>query len=32
MVALGSQRVSSVLYAKAKEIYDSGKLGGKSSR
>src|ERR1700731_1206755 len=27
MVAVGSQRVSSVLYAKAKEIYDSGKLG-----
>jgi predicted dehydrogenase len=27
MVAIGSQRVSSVLYAKAKEIYDSGKLG-----
>ncbi|HEV2399487.1 MAG TPA: Gfo/Idh/MocA family oxidoreductase [Candidatus Sulfotelmatobacter sp.] len=27
MIAVGSQRVSSVLYAKAKEIYDSGKLG-----
>ena len=27
MVAIGSQRVSSVLYAKAKDIYDSGKLG-----
>jgi len=27
MVAVGSQRVSSVLYAKAKEIWDSGKLG-----
>jgi predicted dehydrogenase len=27
MVCVGSQRVSSVLYAKAKEIYDSGKLG-----
>ena len=27
VVAVGSQRVSSVLYAKAKEIYDSGKLG-----
>jgi predicted dehydrogenase len=27
MIAIGSQRVSSVLYAKAKEIYDSGKLG-----
>ena len=27
MVAIGSQRVSSILYAKAKEIYDSGKLG-----
>ena len=27
MVEVGSQRVSSVLYAKAKEIYDSGKLG-----
>jgi len=27
MVAVGSQRVSSVLYAKAKDIYDSGKLG-----
>jgi predicted dehydrogenase len=27
MVAVGSQRVSSLLYAKAKEIYDSGKLG-----
>jgi predicted dehydrogenase len=27
MVQIGSQRVSSVLYAKAKEIYDSGKLG-----
>ena len=27
IVAVGSQRVSSVLYAKAKEIYDSGKLG-----
>ncbi len=27
MVAVGSQRVSSILYAKAKEIYDSGKLG-----
>ncbi len=26
MVAVGSQRVSSVLYAKAKEIFDSGKL------
>jgi len=24
---IGSQRVSSILYAKAKEIYDSGKLG-----
>ena len=27
MVCVGSQRVSSILYAKAKEIYDSGKLG-----
>jgi predicted dehydrogenase len=27
MVAVGSQRVSSILYAKAKEIFDSGKLG-----
>src|SRR5882672_6841974 len=27
MVNIGSQRVSSILYAKAKEIYDSGKLG-----
>jgi len=27
MVQAGSQRVSSILYAKAKEIYDSGKLG-----
>lgn len=27
MVCVGSQRVSSVLYAKAKQIYDSGKLG-----
>jgi len=27
MVAIGSQRVSSILYAKAKEIYNSGKLG-----
>jgi predicted dehydrogenase len=27
IVQIGSQRVSSVLYAKAKEIYDSGKLG-----
>ena len=27
MIAVGSQRVSSVLYAKAKEIWDSGKLG-----
>jgi predicted dehydrogenase len=27
VVQIGSQRVSSVLYAKAKEIYDSGKLG-----
>jgi predicted dehydrogenase len=27
IVQVGSQRVSSVLYAKAKEIYDSGKLG-----
>ena len=27
MVCIGSQRVSSVLYAKAKEIYDSGRLG-----
>jgi predicted dehydrogenase len=27
IIAVGSQRVSSVLYAKAKEIYDSGKLG-----
>ncbi|MBZ5689241.1 MAG: Gfo/Idh/MocA family oxidoreductase [Acidobacteriia bacterium] len=27
MVAIGSQRVSSVLYAKAKEIFDSGKMG-----
>jgi len=27
MVAVGSQRVSSILYAKAKDIYDSGKLG-----
>jgi predicted dehydrogenase len=26
-VQVGSQRVSSILYAKAKEIYDSGKLG-----
>ncbi len=27
MVQIGSQRVSSILYAKAKEIYDSGRLG-----
>jgi predicted dehydrogenase len=27
IVQIGSQRVSSILYAKAKEIYDSGKLG-----
>jgi predicted dehydrogenase len=27
ILQIGSQRVSSVLYAKAKEIYDSGKLG-----
>jgi len=27
MIQIGSQRVSSILYAKAKEIYDSGKLG-----
>ena len=27
IIQIGSQRVSSVLYAKAKEIYDSGKLG-----
>lgn len=27
MVQIGSQRVSSILYARAKEIYDSGKLG-----
>jgi predicted dehydrogenase len=27
MIQVGSQRVSSILYAKAKEIYDSGKLG-----
>ena len=27
IVEIGSQRVSSILYAKAKEIYDSGKLG-----
>src|SRR5207247_7693126 len=27
MVQVGSQRVSSILYAHAKEIYDSGKLG-----
>jgi predicted dehydrogenase len=27
MVQIGSQRVSSILYIKAKEIYDSGKLG-----
>jgi predicted dehydrogenase len=27
MVQIGSQRVSSILYLKAKEIYDSGKLG-----
>ena len=27
IVQIGSQRVSSVLYSKAKEIYDSGKLG-----
>jgi predicted dehydrogenase len=27
IVAIGSQRVSSVLYAKAKEIYESGRLG-----
>jgi predicted dehydrogenase len=27
MVAVGSQRVSSILYARAKEIFDSGKLG-----
>ena len=27
MVQVGSQRVSSILYAQAKEIYDSGKLG-----
>jgi predicted dehydrogenase len=27
IVQIGSQRVSSILYAKAKEIYESGKLG-----
>jgi predicted dehydrogenase len=27
IVQIGSQRVSSILYGKAKEIYDSGKLG-----
>ncbi|PYX81735.1 MAG: gfo/Idh/MocA family oxidoreductase [Acidobacteria bacterium] len=27
IVQIGSQRVSSILYAQAKEIYDSGKLG-----
>ena len=27
IMQVGSQRVSSILYAKAKEIYDSGKLG-----
>src|ERR1700679_1286059 len=27
ILQIGSQRVSSILYAKAKEIYDSGKLG-----
>ncbi|MBV9623670.1 MAG: Gfo/Idh/MocA family oxidoreductase [Acidobacteria bacterium] len=27
IVQVGSQRVSSILYAKAKEIYDSGRLG-----
>jgi predicted dehydrogenase len=27
IIQIGSQRVSSILYAKAKEIYDSGKLG-----
>ena len=27
MLQVGSQRVSSILYAKAKEIYDSGKMG-----
>ena len=27
IVEIGSQRVSSILYARAKEIYDSGKLG-----
>lgn len=27
IVQIGSQRVSSILYAKAKEFYDSGKLG-----
>jgi predicted dehydrogenase len=27
MVQIGSQRVSSIIYAHAKEIYDSGKLG-----
>lgn len=27
IVQVGSQRVSSILYAKAKEIYDSGKMG-----
>jgi predicted dehydrogenase len=27
MIQIGSQRVSSILYAKAKEIYNSGKLG-----
>ena len=27
IVQIGSQRVSSILYAKAKDIYDSGKLG-----
>lgn len=27
IIQVGSQRVSSILYAKAKEIYDSGKLG-----
>ena len=31
MVQVGSQRVSSILYAHAKEIYDSGKLGDVSS-
>jgi predicted dehydrogenase len=27
MISVGSQRVSSILYIKAKDIYDSGKLG-----